>query len=519
MQLKVGQNSKKFREEKRIMKNTLWRSKFLTIVAASALGVLIGAAIVAAVFREHIFASKYADIERYYQSQNRKNFEWADYKKILDQQQTAFIEASKNTTPCVVHIKTKSATTRNSIHDFFNPFFGIPNQPHYQSGSGSGVIISENGYIITNNHVVGDATEIKVILNDKREFDGEIVGTDPNTDIAVIKIDARNLPYIKYGDSDKLQVGEWVLAVGNPFNLTSTVTAGIVSAKARNINIIDRDDKSRFPIEAFIQTDAAVNPGNSGGALVNLNSELVGINTAIATNTGAYQGYSFAVPINLARKVAEDIINYGAVQRALLGVNIQDVDGKLAKEKGLSVSQGVYVISLAENGAAKSAGVMEGDVIVSIDNVKVNSTAELQEQVGRRRPGDKVKLKIIRGEKEMTIDVVLRNKDGNTSLIKEEKLDVNSIRSKLGASFRPISDNLKARFDIENGLEVYNVENQGKLAQEGISNGFIIISVDERPVRTVEDLVDAFNRKKTGAVLLTLITPFGKKIYRAIPAN
>lgn len=502
------------------MKNTLWKSKFMTIVGASTLGVLIGAAIVTAVFKEHIFfSSKRADIERYYQSQAQKNFELADYKKLLDQQQTAFIEASKNTTPCVVHIKTKSAATRNTMHDFFNPFFGSPNNPQYQSGSGSGVIISENGYIITNNHVVGDANEIKVVLNDKREFNGEIVGTDPNTDIAVVKIDGKNLPYIKYGDSDKVQVGEWVLAVGNPFNLTSTVTAGIVSAKARNINIIDRDDKNRFPIEAFIQTDAAVNPGNSGGALVNLSSELIGINTAIATNTGAYQGYSFAVPINLARKIAEDIINYGAVQRALLGVNIQDVDGELAKKKGLSINQGVYINGVAENGAAKNAGIIEGDVIMSVDNVKTTSVAELQEQIGRRKPGDKVKIKIMRGEKEMTIEVVLRNKDGNTNVVKEEKLDGNSIRNKLGASFRPLSDNLKAKFDIENGLEVYNVENQGKLAQEGISNGYIIIAIDEKPVKTVDDLVEAFNKKKSGAILMSVITPFGKKAYRAIPAN
>lgn len=501
------------------MRNTVWKSKFLTIVGASALGVLIGAAIVTAVFKEHIFSSKQADIERYYQSQAKRNFEFTDYKKLLDQQQTAFIEASKNTTPCVVHIKTKSAATRNTMHDFFNPFFGYPNNPQYQSGSGSGVIISENGYIITNNHVVGDATEIKVILNDKREFDAEIVGTDPNTDIAVVKIDGKNLPYIKYGDSDKVQVGEWVLAVGNPFNLTSTVTAGIVSAKARNINIIDRDEKNRFPIEAFIQTDAAVNPGNSGGALVNLNSELIGINTAIATNTGAYQGYSFAVPINLARKIAEDIINYGAVQRALLGVNIQDLDGELAKKKGLSISQGVYINGVVENGAAKAAGIIEGDVVISVDNVKTSSVAELQEQIGRRKPGDKVKIKIMRGEKEMTIDVILRNKDGNTSIVKEEKLDPNSIRNKLGASFRPISDNLKAKYDLEYGLEIYNVENQGKLAQEGISNGFIIIAIDEKPAESINELIEAFNKKKSGAVLLTLVTPFGKRVYRAIPAN
>lgn len=293
----------------------------------------------------------------------------------------------------MVHVKTTFQTsTRNySTDPFFDFFFGrpersYPQQPQERVGTGSGVIISEDGYIITNNHVVQKSTNVEVTLNDKRSFPATVIGTDPSTDIALLKIDAKNLPVIPFGNSDALKIGEWVLAVGNPFNLTSTVTAGIVSAKARNINILDADMK----IELFIQTDAAVNPGNSGGALVNTRGELVGINTAIASQTGSYTGYSFAVPISIASKVVADLKEFGVVQRAVLGVEIRDINDEFAKEKKLTLLNGAYVVNVVENSSAQDAGIEPGDIITNINGTKVKSVAQLQEQIGRYRPGIKL---------------------------------------------------------------------------------------------------------------------------------
>jgi serine protease Do len=289
-----------------------------------------------------------------------------------------FVDAANNSIHSVVHIKTKVMRSGvRSSNPFYQYFFdqGMQSQQQ-QMGSGSGVIISEDGYILTNNHVVTNADEVEVTLNDQRSYIAEVLGTDPNTDLALIKIKEENLAYIPYGNSENVQVGEWVLAVGNPFNLNSTVTAGIVSAKGRNINILQEE----FAIESFIQTDAAVNPGNSGGALVNTKGELIGINTAIASTTGTYSGYSFAVPVNIARKVVDDILEFGTVQRAFIGVSIRDLNGKIASEKGLSVSEGAYVQGLSKDGAAYDAGIREGDIIVAIDAVKVKNVPELQEK-------------------------------------------------------------------------------------------------------------------------------------------
>ena len=325
--------------------------------------------------------------------------------------------------PCVVHVKNKMKVStvqrgngfgQNEQDQLFEYFFGDPdfgqnpdsrggqrNKPKAPESSGSGVIISEDGYIVTNNHVIDNADIVEIVLDDKRKFEAKIIGKDPETDLALLKIDEKGLPFARFGNSDKLQVGEWVLACGNPFELTSTVTAGIISAKGRNLNLLRT--KENYAIESFIQTDAAVNPGNSGGALVNLKGELIGINTAIASPNGSFAGYSFAVPVSIVKKVMDDLLNFGEVQRALIGVVIQDVTAELAKEKKLKDIKGVFVNGVNDGGAANDAGVKQGDVITKIDGVEVNSSSELQESVAQHRPGDKILVSIVRENKPMSI--------------------------------------------------------------------------------------------------------------------
>ncbi|MCG8701675.1 MAG: trypsin-like peptidase domain-containing protein, partial [Bacteroidales bacterium] len=304
-----------------------------------------------------------------------------------------FVYAAEQSVEAVVHVKTKSV--RESYNPILDFFYNDGTNRQEVVGFGSGVIISDDGYIVTNNHVIDGSSQVSVTLNDKREFDAEIIGTDPSTDLALLKVKGEGFQYVEWGNSDALKVGEWVLAVGNPFNLTSSVTAGIVSAKGKNIGII-RDE---YRMESFIQTDAAVNRGNSGGALVNVKGELVGINTAIISPSGGYAGISFAVPVSIVQKVVRDLIEYGKVQRAVLGISITDVTAELAKEKDLDKIEGVYVLGVQDGGAAKAVGIKEGDVIISVGDVKVNSSGELQEQVSRYRPNDKVKVLVKRGEK------------------------------------------------------------------------------------------------------------------------
>jgi Do/DeqQ family serine protease len=328
-----------------------------------------------------------------------------------------FTEAAERSIHAVVHVTSKYNLENDDYYK--NPIYNWLFSEAYRRSSvsfGSGVIISEDGYIVTNYHVVEKSDEIQVVLNDKRTFTAELVGTDPSTDIALLKLESTNLPYISFGNSDILKVGEWVLAVGNPFNLTSTVTAGIVSAKARNINILR--DQSNYPIESYIQTDAAVNKGNSGGALVDLKGELVGINSAIISPSGSYSGYSFAIPINLVKKVVADIIKYGEVQRAVLGVEIRDVNSNDLENFNLDKIEGILIIGVSKDGAAKDAGIKEGDVILKINNIKVNSTAELTEQIGKYRPGEKVYVTIKRDNKRKQFNVLLRNMHGNTKIVK-----------------------------------------------------------------------------------------------------
>ena len=325
-----------------------------------------------------------------------------------------FTVAAERTVNAVVHVKTES--TVNPVYsDPWMDFFGFERGPQVQRGSGSGVIISEDGFIVTNNHVIEGAETIEISLNNNKTYTAQVIGADPATDIALVKVDAKGLPSVNYGNSDNLKVGEWVLAVGNPFDLTSTVTAGIVSAKARNINLLRPDvNRDIFPIESFIQTDAAVNPGNSGGALVNTNGELVGINTAIASKTGSYSGYSFAVPASIVKKVAEDLKNYGMVQRAFIGVQINDINQELAEEVGLKEVKGVFVAGVVPEGAAFEAGIEEGDVILKVGSKEVNNVPELQEAVSRYRPGDKVNVNLWRDGKRQDLSLVLKNSENRT---------------------------------------------------------------------------------------------------------
>ena len=453
---------------------------------------------------------------------------------------TDFTMAAESAVHGVVHIMAtqnadESASQRQYI-DPFEYFFGFGGGGSFQRpkaqprvGAGSGVIISTDGYIITNNHVIEGADELEVTLNDNRKFDAKLIGTDPATDIALIKIDAKDLPTIPFGDSEKLKVGEWVLAVGNPFNLTSTVTAGIVSAKGRGISL-GSGDKSK--IESFIQTDAAVNPGNSGGALVNTKGELVGINTAIYSETGSYAGYSFAVPISIAGKVASDLKQYGTVQRAVLGVQIigvgdimdqlsmPNVPDKYKEElkgmkENIKVSEGAYVAEFADRSVAKEAGIEVGDVIISVNGVKVKSANALQEQIGKYRPGDKVTVKVNRKGTEKSFEVQLKNAQGSTKVITPD-----DGTEMLGGAFKALTDKEKREYGVSYGIEVTGLTN-GKLKDAGIKKGFIIMIVNNQRVKTPEDLekiVDDIlhGRAEDQGLFIKGFYPNGRTKYYAI---
>lgn len=389
-----------------------------------------------------------------------------------------FVPAAQHSVEAVVHVKTQ--TERDSYNPLLDFFYGDKyDQTQPIVGFGSGVIISKDGYIVTNNHVVAGSDDVFVTLNDKREFKVKLIGTDPSTDIALLKIDSKEeFEYIPWGDSDNLKVGEWVLAVGNPFNLTSTVTAGIVSAKGKSIGII----QGEYRMESFIQTDAAVNRGNSGGALVNIKGELVGINTAILSPSGGFAGISFAVPVSIVRKIVKDLIEFGAVQRAILGVSIKDITAEVIEEEDLDKIEGVFVSGVREESAAKEAGIEEGDVILKINDVPVNSTAELQEQVSRYRPSDKVKVEIKRNGKTKLFDVILRNLQGSTEIVKLDEFN-----EVLGARFAELTSKDKTRFKVKNGVKITEL-NAGKLRAEGVKEGFVITKVNNQRVASISDL-------------------------------
>ena len=446
-------------------------------------------------------------------SAKNASFEWTNAVPSED-----FVFASESSLNAVVHVTTKVETTtfkRDIFSEFFyGPGAGGRELKQYGEGSGSGVIVANNGYIVTNNHVIQNATEIQVTLNDNRKYDAEIVGTDPSTDIAVLKIKETGLSSLPLGNSDNINVGEWVLAVGNPFNLTSTVTAGIISAKARNLNLISEGGKDNVvPIESFIQTDAAVNPGNSGGALVNTKGQLIGINTAIASETGSYSGYSFAVPVNLVKKVMTDLIDYGVVQRGYLGVQIADITQEMKEELDLKNLQGVYVANVIANGGAQKAGIKKGDVILKIGTKTVNSAASLQEEIGKRRPGDKIAVTVRNSAGTIsTKQLVLRNRDGQTSLISKTSVEKNMA---MGATFRSLSSTEKKELNITSGVKVKSLS-AGKLKSKGLRQGMIVTKINNDRIQTVEQLTDKLRTISKEGVLLEIMTESGAKDYIAV---
>ena len=405
--------------------------------------------------------------------------------------------AAENAVKAVVNIEAvQEVEVRGGSfgYDPFLEFFGIPQRGFNRGGEpqkqerragGSGVIISPDGYIVTNNHVIEDATKLRVKLNDGRVFDAKIIGSDPTTDVALIKVEGKDLPTLPFGSSDALRLGEWVLAIGSPYNLQSTITAGIVSAKARQLGVIP----SEFSIESFIQTDAAVNPGNSGGALVNTHGELVGINTLIQSQTGSYVGYSFAVPESIVRKVVMDLKEYGVVQRAMLGITFRPVDQAFldseGKELGIDELGGVYVASVLDGGAASEAGIRKGDIILDIDGVKLEQASTLQEQVAKHRPNDKVKLSVKRDGKVKQMEVTLRNKAGKTELLTREDVDVVEI---LGGKFADAGSKLCRELDIRGGVQVVSIKADGILARARVREGFVITHINDHQVLSLADL-------------------------------
>jgi serine protease Do len=418
-----------------------------------------------------------------------------------------FTLAAEYSIHAVVHVTSKYNLDNNESYNnsFYERLFGEKNnQPAVSFGSG--VIISEDGYIVTNNHVIEDSDEVQVVLNDKRTYTAKLVGADPGTDLALLKVESSGLPFISFGNSDVLKVGEWVLAVGNPFNLTSTVTAGIVSAKARDINILD--NKSKYPIESYIQTDAAVNKGNSGGALVNLRGELVGINSAILSPSGSYSGYSFAIPINLVKKVVADITKFGEVQRAVLGINIQDVNSETAKKYKLDKIEGVLITGVNAGGAAQEAGLKEGDVIVEVNKVKTNSVAELSEKMGNYRPGEIIHITVKRENKKKQFEVLLRNMLGNTKIVKTEEFF-----SILGASFQQVDNVYKRRMGITDGVRITEIK-KGAFKKSGIKEDFIILKMQGQKIANIDDLKKILSNEKEGAIVeLEGLYPEGRYMY------
>lgn len=409
-----------------------------------------------------------------------------------------FTAIAEKATPAVVFIKSVQTSSRqqSQIPEELRQFFGQRGPSGPSVSSGSGVIISEGGYIVTNNHVVEDAEKVEVTLNDNRSFAAEVIGTDPDTDLALIKINATGLKYMSFVNSDHSRVGEWVVAVGNPFNLTSTVTAGIISAKSRNINIINRrTEEGDVAIESFIQTDAAINPGNSGGALVDMTGGLLGINTAIASNTGSYNGYGFAVPSNIVSKVVEDLIKFGAVQRGWLGVSIASVNSEFVKKFSLEVNEGAYISGFAGKSSARDAGIKEGDVVVKINETPIRSSSALIETVGSHRPGDKLNITVNRDGKEITYPVVLKNRDGNEDAVKR---DTNT----LGVVLEDVDAKELKALNLTSGVKIAELNN-GKLQREtDVREGFIITKVNDKAVKSVKEFNEAIKTKNAGDFII-----------------
>ncbi len=439
-----------------------------------------------------------------------------------------FTAAATSATPAVVHIKTKTKARQVSNNqrqrnpfgdifgdDMFGDFFGGPRVQTIpeQRASGSGVIISDDGYIVTNNHVVDGADEINITLPNKKSYKATLVGTDPSSDLAVVKIEGKGFPYLVYGNSDDAKLGQWVLAIGYPLNLDVTVTAGIVSAKSRSIDINRR--QSNTPVESFIQTDAAVNPGNSGGALINTNGELIGVNSAIASGTGSYVGYSYAIPVNIVKKVVNDIVKFGTVQRAFIGIQYanESIPDEEKIKLGIKEGDGVFVMEATEGGAAKIAGIKKGDFITKVNGVPVNSGPEMVEQVARYKPSDKITLTYRRDGKESTVNVILKNKSGNTDIVKTE-----SILDKLGAELENLDKKIAAANDLSGGVLVKKLKEGSILAKTKMQDGFVITNVNDIEIKNIDDLKSALTNAKRNTIRLLGIYPGYQGTY-AYPLN
>ena len=482
-------------------------------------GVISGATTFGAI---HYFSDKNSDSEFSYFAPKNNDAKYASFNMtgVGDD----FVKASKMTVPAVVSIKNYSnRTSQRSEQDMFDLFFGNPfgnNQKQQQqqqqpkdmpTGMGSGVIISPDGYIISNNHVVAGASKLEVVLSNKKSYVANLVGTDPTTDIALLKIEEKGLPYLNFANSDNVEVGQWVLAVGNPMGLNSTVTAGIVSAKGRSIDLLSQ--QSRTPIESFIQTDAAINPGNSGGALVNPNGELIGINSAISSKTGYYEGYGFAVPSNLARKVVEDIKKFGLVQRGFLGVKSLDLSDtrqisiyNQQNKTNIKSGDGVYLIEVVDKGGAEAAGLRPGDIITKVDETAVSNYYDLSFAVGSKRPGDKVAVTYLRNGKTNTVNVTLRDEKGGTSF--RSKADL-TVTEKIGADFEPLSERFKTDYGLNSGVIAKNVQSGSEMSKIGVVDNYIVIEVNGKPVNSQKD-VEKILQGYTGNVQVKYVDEYGR---------
>ncbi|WP_407403425.1 trypsin-like peptidase domain-containing protein [Chryseobacterium sp.] len=469
-----------------------------------------------------------SDDTSYFTKSNNASFVGLNTAGIGDD----FVNAAKTTVPAVVTIKnykTRSTSNRASDQDIFDFFFGPQNGRGQQrqqqqqvpdnmpSGMGSGVIISPDGYIISNNHVVAGANKLEVVLSNKKTYIATLVGTDPNTDISLLKIEEKGLPFLNFANSDNIQVGQWAIAVGNPMGLNSTVTAGIISAKGRGIGILSQQGKASNPIESFIQTDAAINPGNSGGALVNVNGELIGINSAISSTTGYYQGYGFAVPANLARKIVEDIKKFGIVQRGFLGVNSIDLSNdqlvaayNKEKKVNLKVGSGMYVSGFSNKSGAEDAGLKIGDIITKIDGNAITDFADLSVAVGSKRPGDRVQITYLRDGKENITTATLKDQNGGTS--SRSKSDL-TITEKIGAEFEIIDDKAKAYYGLNSGVIAKNVVEGSEMAKSGIVDGYIITEINGKPVNSQKDVENILN-KFSGTVQIKYMDDYGRGYQR-----
>ncbi len=437
---------------------------------------------------------------------------------------TSFVQSAKIVIPAVVHIKTIYSREGQQADNFFDQFRNAPQDGVYAMASGSGVVISSDGYIATNNHVIDGASSIEVIFPNRKSYTAKLVGSDMNTDLALLKVEAKDLPFVKFGNSDNAQIGEWVLAIGYPLSLNSTVTAGIISAKGRSIGIINQADRSRFStsesvggntaIESFIQTDAPINPGNSGGALVNTNGELIGINTAIASQTGSYAGYAFAVPVSLAKKVLEDLKTFGKVKRGILGVSFPSpaVEDQFLKQQGIDPGKvvGVYITGVQKGSSADKAGLKAGDVIQSIDGNSLASSSEFSERIARHRPNDAILLTYLRSGKSNTVTATLDaelNQDQQN-----DGLSIDKIYEKLGASFEPLSKEIKQHFNIRSGVVVTDVMPGGFFEKIGIPPGTIIVNINGKPINNPKDIDNALLSSQKGVIKIMAIAPDGSRV-------